>query len=702
MRSQARASRRRAAGPPPSGAMASSAALDADLARLSGSELVAHLRTTCHLADYQATARVLDARDARLAKAEAALAQAKESMGARDLEIAKAEAALAEAKKALDARDGRVTKAEAALAEAEEGLNARDARLGKVEAELAEIKKSLNVRNAMSAEMEKVLGTALAKVASVTKECNVLKAALKAASLRPVSDGGPRGEDALPGASIAASASAPRAEVSEETGPVVIDLDSSADEGEGDGRRGAASGISRKRKPIASEGRVSRKRSPAASACSSEEEDDSLSLSQLMKKKRDGDQPGSDGEPKNADSAGPSGNFPREVSPVIKKEPMEATDGGSDGTNVANFVKRRGNVELGKDGGMSGAMPSPRPLGSAVSAGPVVIKKEDVEATDDPKVANFVKGRGNVSSADNSGVSRGMLSPPPPGFAARTNSQKNFSTPVITGRGNGKLPPPGFGSRTSSPPVGITLNTGSQWNLSNADHGGPSMAGKEDSFAGQEEDTLAQVKIPSRSAGKIVESARAGSVSPNGSTGNIVLGLEAVNEQEKTKGTGHSAKVLPGANAIEEKVRGGMGARATVEQDETKSLQLKRNVMKVTDGMENQRGKHRSCKSREISDGSGLSTSDKQLASAILQPRDELHPEQTSVENSLPLVITGNWTYEADMLISCLGNKELCMQAACALYRQKKLMFQPGGKSGSSGLSKSEVHRYVKIDFPGC
>jgi len=59
-----------------SGSDAGASDRDAALDRLSGPELVAHLRTTCRRADYDAAARVLAARDRRLAEAQARLADA--------------------------------------------------------------------------------------------------------------------------------------------------------------------------------------------------------------------------------------------------------------------------------------------------------------------------------------------------------------------------------------------------------------------------------------------------------------------------------------------------------------------------------------------------------------------------------------------------------------------------------------------------
>ena len=51
--------------------------LDAALALLSGPQLVAHLRATCHRADYDAAAQVLSDRDRRLAHAERAAVESR-------------------------------------------------------------------------------------------------------------------------------------------------------------------------------------------------------------------------------------------------------------------------------------------------------------------------------------------------------------------------------------------------------------------------------------------------------------------------------------------------------------------------------------------------------------------------------------------------------------------------------------------------
>ncbi|XP_062179930.1 uncharacterized protein LOC133884503 [Phragmites australis] len=541
-------------------------ARDAELARLSGSELMAHLRTTCRRTDYDAAARVLDARDRRLALANAVLDEVRPALAA-------------------------------ALAE----VNA-------LREEYVALKGALH-------------GTRI-KAAARSAEASAIVAPAPA----------PRGE--------------PRAEGAGEKGGNFIDLCSSDDEEEeweeGEFRPHVAV--------------VSCKRKASASACSSDEdEDDKIPLSQLWKK-RWGAEPGADGEPKNgngdaqANSVRPLGDDLPEISPVIR-EGAEARAGqragASEDPKVATFVQGRGDGKSGKDGGMSRAMLSPRPTGSAVgnssqknsskanSVGPlgndlpetppVIMErpKGRVGGSEEPKVAAFVQGRGNGKSAENGGVSRA-------GFAVRTGSQKDFSK---------------------------------------VDDGGVRIAEKEGSFAGPVEDTPSQVRTPTLTARKIVESARAGTETPNEHTrsepdGFYSMVLRAIREQEKTNGQVYNKKVFSGAN-----------------------------------GIGDQDGKLSSCERREVSDGGSLRASDKMVSAALPNNQLSLHSGQTSVEGPLPSAITRHWKCDSDVFTSCLENKEICMQAACALYRQRKLTIQPteGGRSGRTGLNKGDADRAAEL-----
>ena len=68
-----------------------------ELALLSGGELVVHLATTCRRADFEAVARVLDQRDRKFAKDEAALKAVLadlDAVRAREREVAEVESKL--------------------------------------------------------------------------------------------------------------------------------------------------------------------------------------------------------------------------------------------------------------------------------------------------------------------------------------------------------------------------------------------------------------------------------------------------------------------------------------------------------------------------------------------------------------------------------------------------------------------------------
>ncbi|TVU35710.1 hypothetical protein EJB05_17611, partial [Eragrostis curvula] len=594
-----------------------SVALETELAGLSGSELVARLRTTTRRVDYEAAARVLDARDGRLAAAEVAVAEAKKLLDARHREHTQLKEGLAAAlalvdvlKEKLNARGGPRSEERGGPGskDAHGGPRSEDARGGSIEAPAPAQRGGPGSKDAR---------------------------------------GEPRSEDAGPGDAIEAPAPPQLgelgAEVTAEQCPVVIDLCSSGDEEEErEECRAGDSGVSRKRKASAPEvngegprTKVSWKGNAAASAPSSDDEDDSLTLSQLMKK-RGGAQPGVDGEPKSTDrSVRPLGGFLPKTSLVIKQEIVEETVCGSDEPKEATFVQGRGDVESGEHGGMSRAMPSPPALSfalvngtlrnpslvnSAVPLGNGLPKTPVIRECPEARLVQSV-GMENGKSAEDVGVNKAMLSPTtaPPGFAARTGSQKNISKgdhveATIVGKEGSlgsdilKTPPvimerPEAIGGSEQPkvaafvqervkiksevdegvPPGFPARTGSHKNLSNAEYGEPRIAPKECSFAGPQGNTPSKVRTPSPFAKKIVEAAQAGVQSPKGRTvsalgDSIVLGLEAGRK----------------------------------------------------------------------------------------------------------------WESGADVFISCLENKELCMNAACALYRQKKPTFQPtvGGQSGSTGLQR--------------
>jgi hypothetical protein len=165
--------------------MASSAVCDAELASLSGPELVQRLRTSYRREDYKAAARVLNARDR-------ALAEAKEGLDARNDRLAEVEVALAEtkedldecdrelatAKEALDARDRKLAEAEAALADVKEALGARDLKL-------SDAKEALDARDRKLADANEGLDARGRKLAKTEAELVTVKEALGAPRARP-------------------------------------------------------------------------------------------------------------------------------------------------------------------------------------------------------------------------------------------------------------------------------------------------------------------------------------------------------------------------------------------------------------------------------------------------------------------------------------------------------------------------------------
>ncbi|CAO2170854.1 unnamed protein product [Urochloa humidicola] len=302
--------------------------LDAELDRLSGRDLVARLKNTCRRADYDAAARVLDARDRRLAAAEASVADSKTALAAAEARVADSEAAA----------EARVAAAKAALAAAEARIADNDAALAELNSGVAD------VRAELQALREKYI-------------------ALQAAG---------RGRARDPSRGAIAASPAPRRD-----GPTdadVIDLCDSDDDDEF--RRPDAAGVSCKVKDSALEGEqgsragVSCKRkSPAGS--SDDDEDDRIPLSQLMKKRR-GAKAETNGEPKKghgdvqANSAGPFGGR----APVNRGDPKACAGqrvGASQQLKVAAMVQGREKIrQSGEGGGLSRAMPTPLPIDSAV------------------------------------------------------------------------------------------------------------------------------------------------------------------------------------------------------------------------------------------------------------------------------------------------------------------------------------------------
>jgi hypothetical protein len=533
----------------------------AALDRLSGPQLVAHLRATVRRADYDAAARVLDARDRRLAEAQDALAEAR-----------------------------------AVLAEVQPGL--ADAR-----AELEALRENYR--------------------------------ALQAARREPV---GLPSHDAI-------TAPAPRRDE-------VIDLcDSDGDDDEdweeGEFRPDAAA-VSCKAKwpapaPEGGEGRragVSCKRN--APVGSSSDDDDTIPLSQLMKKRR-GPQPVHNGETK----------------------------------------KGHGDVQANSVGTSLGDHPPERP--PVNRGGPKASAGQRGGASQQLKVAAVEQGRGRIcQSRGGGGLSRAMPTGPPTNSAVGNNPQKNSSK---------------------------------------AD-GAEDLArigGKQGSAA----DPPFQVRTPNHTdtARRIVESARTSAETPKENTGSVLdatvgLVLNTIRDQGKTNGGMHKIKAPLETNAFGEKAC--MVARDIREQQKTQGQVLRTDVLQGTNGMGQQNVKLGAVQNREVSDGARLRTSDKQV-SASLKPNNQLrlseqrpserptslqlnnqlslHSEQMPIKSVLPPEVTSNWKSASEVYISCLVNNEICMQAACALLRQKKLTIQEG-KSGYDVVKKSDVHRYVEIEFP--
>lgn len=531
-----------------SGSGADASDRNAALDRLSGPQLVAYLRTTIRRADYDAAARVLDARDRRLAEVQAALAEA-----------------------------------QAVLAEVQPGL--ADAR-----AELEALRENYH--------------------------------ALQAAHRGPIR---------LPSRG-AIAAPAPRGDGRDE----VIDLCDSGGDDDDDWEEGEfrpdAAGVSCKAKGPAPEGREGRRAGVSckrnAPVGSSDDDDDRIPLSQLMKKRR-GPQPVPNGEPKKghgdvqANSVGPSlGDHPPERPPVNRGAPK---------------------ASAGQRGGASQQL----------------------------KVAAVEQGKGRIcQSREAGGLSRAMPTLPPTDSAVGNNSQKKSSK-------------------------------------ADGAEDGARIGGKQGSAAGP--------------PFQVRESARAGAETPKENTGSaldatVSLVLNTIREQGKTNGGMHKMKAPLETNGFGEKAC--MVARDIREQQKTQGQVLKTDVLQGTNGIGQQNVKLGTVQNREVSDGARLRTSDKQVSSSLkpnnqltlhseqmpserptsLQPNNQLtlHSEKMPVKSSLPSEVTRNWESASEVYTSCLVNNEICMQAACALLRQKKLSIQEG-KDGYTVVNKSDVHRAASL-----
>ncbi|OEL36862.1 hypothetical protein BAE44_0002114 [Dichanthelium oligosanthes] len=555
-----------------SSAAAGASDRDAELGLLSGPALVAHLRATCRRADYDAVARVLDARDRRLASAEAQLA-----------------------------------------------------------------------------EFAPRLADAEARLETLREDYLALDAARRRAPIGRPSRG-------------AAAAAAP-----------VVDLCDSCDEGDWEEREfrrpDVAAGASRKGKeptpPEGGEGRraggswKSNARAFIDSSDDDVDEDDRIplkALSELMKKRREA-QPV------------PNGDHPPE------RPPPPVNRGGPKATSVK---RKRRLCKSGVGGGLSRAMPTPLSTDSAAGS-----SHHQLE------VATFVQGKGMVCQ---SGVGQGL--------------SRAMPTPSLTDSAVG--------------------NENNSSKAADGDEDGARIGAKQGSAAG----LPFPVRTPSHknTVRRSVESARAGAETPKERTGfapdaTITLVLNTISDQEKTNGGMHKMKAPLETNESGEKTHMVLGD--TREQTKTQGQVLKIDVLPGTNNhcIGQQSGKLSTRQNREVSDGGRFRMSDKPV-SASLQPNKQLtlhseqtpaesslptslepnnqitlHSEQMPVESSLPSAVASHWESAWDVYASCLNSKELCMQAACALHRQRKLTIQ-GGQSGYTGLSKFDLHRYVEIEFP--
>jgi len=304
---------------------------------------------------------------------------------------------------------------------------------------------------------------------------------------------------------------------------------------------------------------------------------------------------------------------------------------------------------------------------SPVNSGiPEAVAEHMAGSPDNPKVAVFVQGTGNGQSGKNGGLSRTMPSPRPTGSTAGNSPHKNCSKP-------------------------------------DGSEGRARIGEKQGPVAGPENDAPVQVRTPSvtDTARRIVGSARVGAETPmehtdSSSDGTISVVLKPLEGQEKAIGGVHKTKVSLETNGTGDKAS--IVLRDTREQGKPDGQVLHTKVLSRTNGIREQGGKLSPCQSRVDIHGGRPTTSDKPV-SATLQRKNQLalHSEQMSVESPLPSAVTRFWKSSSDVFMSCLANKEICMQAACALHRQKKFTTQPT----EGGVTKFDAHRCVKIESLG-
>ncbi|PVH38296.1 hypothetical protein PAHAL_5G221600 [Panicum hallii] len=379
----------------------------------------------------------------------------------------------------------------------------------------------------------------------------------------------------------------------------------------------------------------------SSSSSDDDDEDDRIPLSQLIKKRR-GAEPVPNGEPKKgqedvqANSVGPLGDHPPERPPVNRGDPEASVGqraGASPRLKVANLVKKKGAIcQLRQGGGLSRAMPTPPPTDSAAKNSPRKNSSKADGAEDGGRIGN----------------KRGSAAGPP--FQVRTPSHTDMARRiVVSARGGADTP----NIRTSSAP-GATINLV------------PDTIREQGSTNGG----MRKMKAP---------------LETNGIAGKTCVVPRAIREQQKSQGQVLNIDVLPGSNGIGQQ----SGKLTTCQNNEVSvrgRLRTSDKAVSASLQLNNQLTLH----SEQMPAESSLPTS--------LHPNNQitLHSEQKPVESSLPSSVTRHWKSASDVYTSCLVNDEICMQAACALLRQKKLTFQ-GGRSGYSILSKSDVQRAAEL-----
>ncbi|CAO2204235.1 unnamed protein product [Urochloa humidicola] len=374
-----------------------------------------------------------------------------------------------------------------------------------------------------------------------------------------------------------------------------------------------------------------------------------------------------------AKDSAPEGEQGRRAGVSCKRKPpvVSSDDDEDDRIPLSQLMKKRRGAEAAPNGEPKKGHGDVQANSAGPLGGRAPVNREHPKssagkragASQQLKVSAAVQGRGGIrQSGEGGGLSRAMPTPPPIDSAVGNRPQKN-SSKADGSEGTARI---GDQQRSAA---------------------GPPF----------------QVRTPTHAdtARRIVGSARAGAETPKKHTGSapdatIGLVLNSIREQGRTNGGMHMMKAPLENSGFGEKAC--MIAKDIREQQKTQGQVLKIDVLPGTDGIGQQSGKHGTFQNREVSDGGRLRTSDK-LVSASLHPNNQLilHSEKMPVESSLPSAVTRYWKSDSDVCTSCLVNKEICMQAACALYRQRKLTIQGGLSGGYDVLNKSDVHRAAML-----